>query len=388
VLLAAPLAHALGTDRTQAMVIEADYSKMQQGTDDKPGIAYLNGNVHVVQGSMKAHSSEATIYQHPTKAKDAQGNDVSGGIQRVILIGKKKQAHIEQMQDNDGGLMAADADKIDYNNDTNIADLTGNVTVLQQNRGVFHGAHMTYNTRTGEMESGDLTPEHRVHIVMFPKATPNAPAPATAANVKPAPTFEPATPANENSAPAAEPPTPANESPAPATEPATPANESPAPAAEPPMPVSETPAPAAEPPMPVSETPAPADKKPTPTNNKKPTPANKRPTPVNEPPMPVNEAPRVNEAPPVNETPTRVNEAPPVNETPARVNETPTPINDTLPPVDILPPNDETPTPTNQAPTPTNAKPAPAAKPVKKKKPKPAAKDANAPAASPGAGTP
>ncbi|HEY0178928.1 MAG TPA: lipopolysaccharide transport periplasmic protein LptA [Dokdonella sp.] len=167
-LAAAAAAHALSTDRNQVMTIDSDYSKLVQASDDKPGVAYLNGNVQIVQGSMKSHGDEATIYQHATGAKDAQGNDVGGSVQRVVLIGKKAQAHMQQLQDNDAGLITADADKIDYNNDSGIAELTGNVVVVQECRGTFHGTHMTYNTNTGEMESGDHTPTNRVHLVMQP----------------------------------------------------------------------------------------------------------------------------------------------------------------------------------------------------------------------------
>ncbi|MEP7042675.1 MAG: lipopolysaccharide transport periplasmic protein LptA [Dokdonella sp.] len=207
-LVAASAAHALSTDRNQQMFVDADYSKIQQSTDDKPGVSFLNGNVQVVQGSMKAHGDEATIYQHASNAKDAQGNDISGGIQRVILIGKKAQAHMQQLQDNDAGLIIADADKIDYNSDTAIADLTGNVTVVQQGRGTFHGTHMTYNTNTGEMESGDNTPANRVHLVMEPKkqaATTPAAKPADAPAAAAPPTAKPAKKAKKPSTSATKP---------------------------------------------------------------------------------------------------------------------------------------------------------------------------------------
>lgn len=178
----APLAYALGTDRQQPMKIDADYSKIKQGTAAAAGVTYLRGNVRIVQGSMKASGAEATLYQHPSNAKDAQGNDISGDVKRVVIVGK--QAHMEQQQDG-GGLMTADADRIDYDNDTSIADLSGSVRIVQQGRGEFHGAHMTYNTNSGEMESGDNTPANRVHIIMQPKAKPAAKS-ADPADTKPA----------------------------------------------------------------------------------------------------------------------------------------------------------------------------------------------------------
>ncbi|HJT97658.1 MAG TPA: lipopolysaccharide transport periplasmic protein LptA [Rhodanobacteraceae bacterium] len=173
-------ASALSTDRQQKMYINADYSKIVQNSDNskpnQPSVAYLNGNVTMDQGSLKARGDDATIYQHPSGAKNAQGEDVSSQLQRVILIGKKKQAHIEQKQDA-GGLMTGDADKIDYDADTSIAVLTGNVVVVQPGRGEFRGAYMTYNTNTGEMESGDKNSSaSRVQMVIEPKAKPATPA--------------------------------------------------------------------------------------------------------------------------------------------------------------------------------------------------------------------
>ena len=86
----------------------------------------------------------------------------------MVIIGKKKQAHMEQQQDK-GGQITADADKIDYDGDTSIAVLTGNVTVVQQGSGTFNGEHMTYNTNTGEMESTDATSHKPVTMTFEPK---------------------------------------------------------------------------------------------------------------------------------------------------------------------------------------------------------------------------
>ncbi|HEY6940390.1 lipopolysaccharide transport periplasmic protein LptA [Dokdonella sp.] len=154
--LAVPAAHALGSDRDKPMDITADYSKINQGKDKQPGTTYLRGNVRVVQGTMKATAAEATIHQKS-----------NGDVLRVVLTGK--QAHVEQQQDG-GGTMTADADQIDFNNDTSVAVLTGNVKVVQAGRGEFRGEKMTYNTNTGEMESGDASGGSRAHIILQPKA--------------------------------------------------------------------------------------------------------------------------------------------------------------------------------------------------------------------------
>jgi lipopolysaccharide export system protein LptA len=179
-------AHALTSDKQQNMLINSDHAKIIQNKDNNaPGVTYLDGNVTMDQGTTKARGDEATIYQHPGNSKDAQGRDNSGDIARVVLIGRKKQAHLEQQQDS-GGLFTAVSDRIDYNADTSVAVLTGNVVVVQPGRGQFKGATMTYNTNTGEMESGDKESSgQRVQMVIEPKnkapaaAKPDATQPAT-----------------------------------------------------------------------------------------------------------------------------------------------------------------------------------------------------------------
>ena len=166
-LFAASAAFALGTDRQKPMDVTADYSKITQGSDKQPGTSYLRGNVHVVQGTMKANGAEATIHQKK-----------NGDVARVVMTGK--QAHVEQQQDG-GGSMSADADRIDFDNDTGIAVLTGSVKVVQSGRGEFRGEKMTYNTNTGEMESGDNTPAGRVRMIIQPKAKPAAAKPEASA---------------------------------------------------------------------------------------------------------------------------------------------------------------------------------------------------------------
>jgi len=192
-LTLAPLAaEALTSDKQQNMLINSDHAKIVQNKDNnQPGVTYLTGNVTMDQGTTKARGDEATIYQHAADAKDAQGRDISGDVQRVVMLGKKKQAHLEQQQDA-GGLMTAESDKIDYNADTSIAVLTGNVVVNQPGRGQFKGAYMTYNTNTGEMESGDKESSgQRVQMVIEPKN--KAPAAAKPDATKPATEPKPAT---------------------------------------------------------------------------------------------------------------------------------------------------------------------------------------------------
>jgi lipopolysaccharide transport protein LptA len=176
-IVAANPSRALTSDREKTMNVKAGYSKVTQGNDKTPGVYFLKGDaatplVVITQGSMKATGTEATMYQRPTGSKNA---DTSSSIQRVILIGK--QAHMEQLQDK-GGLMTANADRVDYDADTSIAVFTGNVVVVQQGSGTFNGEHMVYNTNTGEMEGSDTTSHKPVTMTFEPKTKPAQAKPA------------------------------------------------------------------------------------------------------------------------------------------------------------------------------------------------------------------
>jgi len=164
----APAASALQSDRSQPMAIDAHYQKStlsRTGKAGDPDILRYDGNVAISQGSMKINADHATVYQNPSGVADANG-DV-GGITRIVFTGKP--AHMRQVHDGDCRLMTAQADRIDYDNVSGIAKLTGNVTVVQKGKGEFHGQNMTYNTNTGDMESGSKAPDSRVHMVIQPK---------------------------------------------------------------------------------------------------------------------------------------------------------------------------------------------------------------------------
>ena len=184
-LAASSCVFALSTDRSQPMDVKSNYMRTDQNRNTNPDVSvtFLKGDVQIVQGSIKAHGEEATIYQDnsdKTAPKAAEGTATttkSNRIKRVLLVGK--QAHMEQLHEGDCGLMTADANTIDYHTDTDIADMTGHVTVVQKGKGEFHGEHMVYNTSTGEMQSGDNEPSSRVSMRFEPKS---AEAPAQGAN--------------------------------------------------------------------------------------------------------------------------------------------------------------------------------------------------------------
>ncbi len=166
-------AFALKSDKDQQADIDAKYSKSVQsktGAANDPNVTDFDGDVVITKGSIKMTASHATVYQIPSGANDPN----AGKIARVILTGK--QAHLQQVHDGDCSLVTANADKIDYNPLTSIAELFGGVVVTQQGHGDSRSEHMIYNTDTSDMESGNKAdPASRVHMVMEPKTPPPPP---------------------------------------------------------------------------------------------------------------------------------------------------------------------------------------------------------------------
>jgi len=170
--LAMAPAWALTSDNDQPMDITANNSKSvssKTGAANDPDVTDLDGNVIITRGSIKIHADHARIYRVPTGTKDAN----AGKFSHMVLTGK--QAHMQQLHDEDCSQMTADANTIDYKPLTNLAELTGNVKVVQGGRGESHSEHMIYNTSTGEMEAGDNSPGSRVHMIMEPSAAKPAP---------------------------------------------------------------------------------------------------------------------------------------------------------------------------------------------------------------------
>lgn len=150
-------AFALSSDRDQPLDVRAQYNKSTLGGDN---VTVFQGNVRMVQGSLKAFGDEAKIWEIDTGKPDETAR-------RLVLTGNP--ARLEQMMDNNGGRMTASAGTIDYRSDTGLAELTGDVIVVQEGRSEFRGPRMTYNTNTGAMEGGSQAPGSEVHMTFKPK---------------------------------------------------------------------------------------------------------------------------------------------------------------------------------------------------------------------------
>jgi len=168
-LVATTLAGAAGareSDRRQPMEIGSDRA---EGTLDGNGVSVLTGNVVITQGSLDIRAARADIHQ--------RGSDPV----RAVLTGN--QAVLKQQMD-DGSWMTAKADRIDYDIAAEVIVLTGNYSVTTP-RGSTRGQRLTYNLKSGRVDSGGQG-NGRVSLTIVPKAAQqNAPAPQDKPRDKP-----------------------------------------------------------------------------------------------------------------------------------------------------------------------------------------------------------
>lgn len=135
--LAAPAAHALKSDRDQPLNVSSNTFR----TDQNKHVTVLTGAVKLDQGTIKGEADTGTVHQN-------ENNE----IVRVVLDGKP--AKLDQKLDGDGGMMRSSAAKIDYDNGSSTAILTGNAIVIQEGRGTFRAERIVYNTESGEITGG------------------------------------------------------------------------------------------------------------------------------------------------------------------------------------------------------------------------------------------
>jgi lipopolysaccharide export system protein LptA len=165
-LVSAGAAGARDSDRRQQMEISAAHA---EGTIDGNGTSVMTGNVVITQGSLDIRADRADIQQR------------AGDPVRAVLTGN--QAVMKQQMD-DGSWMTAKADRIDYDMVAESIVLTGNYTVTTP-RGSTRGQRLTYNLKTGRVDSGGEG-SGRVSLTIVPKAAQqNAPAPQDKSQDKP-----------------------------------------------------------------------------------------------------------------------------------------------------------------------------------------------------------
>jgi lipopolysaccharide export system protein LptA len=178
-------AQATQADRDQPVNVTANtFAGSQEG-----GKTTFTGNVKIDQGTLHADGNSAIGYF-----------DQNNQVQRVVLTGSP--AHMQQKLD-DGSMVHGSADKIDYTVSQNTVVLTGNATVVQEGKGSFHGARLTYDTGSGRI-NGEGGTGGQVHLTLQPrpKSSPPARPPAATSAGTPAPASSTMPPAPTVSTPA------------------------------------------------------------------------------------------------------------------------------------------------------------------------------------------
>ncbi len=168
-LTALPLAaQARESDRQQSMSIEADDTN---AVLDDDGETTLTGNVSITQGTLKITAHSATIAR--------KAGDISG----VLFQGTP--ATLQQENDN-GALMKAQGNRIDYDVAAESVTLTGNVLVDQAGDNL-RGERIVYDLKNGRLNGqGDGSGDGRIRMTIQPKptaTTPAKPGPAKSADV-------------------------------------------------------------------------------------------------------------------------------------------------------------------------------------------------------------
>ena len=148
-LLAPSVVLAKSSDRNQPMSLDAGH---QVGSLEGNGTITMSGGVIVQQGSLDIRSQTGVV---------TMKNDE---ITRVVFTGAPVTL---QQQMEDGSLMNATANRIEYDLINEIVTFIGNYTIKSP-RGSNSGQKLVYNLRTGNMESGgDGT---RVKTVIQPRS--------------------------------------------------------------------------------------------------------------------------------------------------------------------------------------------------------------------------
>jgi lipopolysaccharide export system protein LptA len=148
-LCAGPAA-ARSSDRGQPMDIEAGH---QSGTIDDSQPTVFSGGVKIVQGTLNIDADRAVV--------------TLKGSEPVHAVLTGSQAVLKQQMD-DGTPMTAKADRIDYDIASDVVVLTGNYSVTTQ-RGTTSGQRLTYNLKTGQLDSGGGN-DGRVKVRILPKS--------------------------------------------------------------------------------------------------------------------------------------------------------------------------------------------------------------------------
>lgn len=143
-------ARAEKADRDKPIEITADRGNL----DQQKGVTVWEGNVVVIQGTLKLNSDRAVVTQ------DKQGNQTLQATGRIVTF--------RQKLDNKNEWVEGQSSQLDYNTVTHLAVLTGNARVKRGNDLVI-GNIITYNTETELYDVSSGPSQGRVTAIIQPK---------------------------------------------------------------------------------------------------------------------------------------------------------------------------------------------------------------------------
>ena len=151
-LLALPLAaSARETDRQQPMSVAADNTDTILTED---GDSVLSGNVAITQGTLRIGAGKATISRK------------AGEVVRVVLEGRPATM---QQENDEGSLMKARGNRIEYDVGAETVQLSGNVEVDQAGDNL-RGERIVYDLKNGRLSgSGDGSEGGRIRMTIQPR---------------------------------------------------------------------------------------------------------------------------------------------------------------------------------------------------------------------------
>ena len=143
-------AMARSSDRNQEMTIDSNWQSCGLGENMS---CELRGNIVINQGTLHINAAQGTI------------NQANGRPNRARLTGGVTM----RQELDDGTPINTRSGSVDYDFNTEIIILTGNVEINQP-RGNLRGERVVYNMKTGQVQSGGQEGGGRVRMTIQPKA--------------------------------------------------------------------------------------------------------------------------------------------------------------------------------------------------------------------------
>lgn len=155
--------YALPSDRNQPITLLADRATY----NDKTGITTYTGNVVIEQGTMKLNAASIVANLNANK-------------QISTITASGSPAKFQQQLDTKRGIARGEAQKIVYNAETGILNLSGNA-YLNQDGASIRGSTLKYSMNKGDIEvsggssNSSTGSKGRVQIIIPPSATKSFP---------------------------------------------------------------------------------------------------------------------------------------------------------------------------------------------------------------------